>query len=94
MAVVHVARVGVFNVDATGSILRKDSPDVSIKQQLTSSIEHLIIEDPLIPNSTGNPSVAEYIRLEAADDFVMSHIDQSTVVTYLRNSSGGYPDSV
>lgn len=93
MAVVHVARVGVFNVDATGSILKKDSPDVSIKQQLTSSIEHLIIEDPSIPNSSGNPTVSDYIKLEAADNFIMSHIDQSTVITYLRNSSGGYPAS-
>lgn len=88
---VHVARVGIFSVDATGNILRKDDADVTIKQQLSSSMEHLVIEDAAIPNSTGNPTVAEYIKLEAADDYVLTHIDQTMILTYLRNSTGGYP---
>lgn len=88
---VHVARVGVFNVDATGNILRKDDADVTIKQQLTSSIEHLVIEDSSVSNTSGNPTVAEYIRLEAADDYVLAHIDQTMILTYLRDNAGGYP---
>lgn len=88
---VHVVRVGVFNVDATGNILRKDDADVTIKQQLTSSIEHLVIEDAAVPNTSGNPTVAEYIKLEAVSDYALSHIDQTTIITYLRNSTGGYP---
>lgn len=87
----HVARVGVFSVDATGNILRKDDADVTIKQQLSSSLEHLVIEDAEVPNSSGYPTVAEYIKLEAADNYVISHIDQTMILTYLRDAAGGYP---
>jgi len=79
---VHVARVGLFNVDATGNIMRKNDPDISIKQQLTSSLEHLVIEDASVPNSVGNPTVTEYIKLEATDNFVVHHMDQTMILTY------------
>ena len=88
---IHIANIGIFNIDASGIILKKDDSSVTIKQQLTASMEHLIIEDASIPNSSGYPTVKQYLEDEAADDYVLSHIDQNKVITYLRNSSGGYP---
>lgn len=87
---IHVARVGVFNVDAVGSILKKDDSNVTLGQQLTTSIQHLVIIDSTIPNSAGNPTVKTYLELESADDFMIREINQSTIITYLRTGTGGF----
>jgi hypothetical protein len=85
----HIARVGIFNVDGLGNVLSNDS--TSIKQRLMADMKHLVIEDDTISNTSGNPTVEEYLKLEADDNYVLSHIDQSTIITYLRNASGGFP---
>lgn len=87
---IHVARIGVFNVDATGVVRKKDDPSVTIRQQLETSIDHRVIEDSLIPNSSGNPTVKAYLEAEADDDFVLQHIDQNSIITYHRSSDGGF----
>lgn len=79
---IHVARVGIFNVDTQGNILKKDDPSVTIKQMLTANTDHLVIEDAAISNTTGYPNVEEYLALEAADSYVVSYMDQSMIVTY------------
>jgi len=88
---IHVARVGVFSIDASGIILKKDDSSVTIKQQLNASMEHLVIEDASIPNSSGYPTIKQYLEDEASSDYVLEYMDQHTIITYLRNSSGGYP---
>lgn len=87
---VHVARVGFFNVDNVGNVLKKDDVSVSLKQQLQTSIDHRVIEDAVIPNSSGNPTVKTYLEAEAGDDFVLYHMDQNTIVTYQRTTAGGF----
>lgn len=87
---VHIARVGVFNVDDAGTILKKDDPEITISQQLRTSIDHLVLVDSAIPNTTGNPTTKAYLELEATDDFVVHHMDQSTIITYLRTAGGGF----
>lgn len=89
---IHFARVGVFNIDAVGNVLNKNSPNISIQQQLQTSIDHRMIIDSSISNTANNPTVKAYLELEASDDFVVERINQSTIVTYLRDSSGGYPE--
>ena len=87
---VHIARVGVFNVDLMGTVVKKDDPAVTLKQQMQTQMDHRVIEDLVITNSSGNPSVKNYIEAEAADDYVVHHIDQTTIITYLRTASGGF----
>ena len=87
---IHIARVGVFNVDATGNILKKDDSNLAIGQQLTTSIQHLVIIDSSIPNSAGNPTVKTYLALESANDFMIREINQTTIITYLRTDTGGF----
>ena len=87
---VHVARVAVLNVDRAGNVVKKDDPSVSLKQQLQTSMDHRVLEDAGIPNSTGNPAVKAYIEAEAANDYVVHHMDQTMIVTYLRTAAGGF----
>lgn len=89
---IHVARVGVFPVDANGTVRLKSDPTVTIKQQLQGSSDHRVIPDTtLIPNSANYPTVKTYLELEAVSNYVLQYMDQNTIVTYLRNSTGGYP---
>lgn len=87
---VHVARVAVLNVDMAGNVVKKDDPSVSLKQQLQTQIDHRVLEDSAIANTTGNPSVKDYLEAEAGDDYVLQHIDQTTIITYLRTAAGGF----
>jgi hypothetical protein len=87
---VHVARVAALNVDNTGNVVKKDDPNVSLRQQLQTRLDHRVLEDAAIANSSGNPSVKDYIEAEAADDYVVHHMDQTTIITYLRTAAGGF----
>lgn len=91
MASVHVARIAVMNINRNGTVVSKNDPTTTIADQLQTSMDHRIIVDTAIPNSAGNPSVKQYLELEAAANYIMQYLDQNTVVTYLRNSTGGYP---
>lgn len=88
---IHVARVGVLSVNGLGNVVKKDDPNVTIGQHLETSMDHRVLEDSAIPNSNGNPAVKTYLELEAANDFVLQHIDQTTIITYKRDTNGGFP---
>jgi len=90
MSVAHTARIAVFNVDPVGNIVKKDDPNVSIKQQMQTQMSHLIIEDSAIPNSIGNPTVKAYIEAEAASDYVIHRMGQTEITTYSRTAAGGF----
>ena len=87
---IHIARVGVFSVDGSGNILNKEDPELTIGQHLQTSMDHLVIIDSNIPNTAGNPTTKAYLELEATDDYVVHHMDQSTIITYLRTVGGGF----
>ena len=87
---IHVATVAVLNVDSLGNVVSKDDPSVTIAQQLKTSLEHRVLEDSAIANTSGNPTVKAYLEAEASDDYVVKHMDQSTIITYLRTGAGGF----
>lgn len=87
---IHVARVAALSVDSMGNVVSKEDPSVTIAQQLRTSLEHRVIEDSAIPNTSGNPTVKTYLESEASDDYVMEYMDQNTIITYLRTAAGGY----
>jgi len=45
-----------------------------------------VIPDSNIPSSAGSPTIKEYLELEAAEGFVLKHIDQSFIVTYPKSA--------
>jgi len=48
----------------------------------STSMEFLVIPDANVPNSSGYPTMKNYIQLEANNNYVVSHIDQSIIITY------------
>lgn len=91
MSNVHVARVGFLNVNAVGNVVNKNDKNTTIYEMATTNSEHRIIVDAGIPNTANNPTVKAYLELEASSNYVLQYMDQNTVVTYLRNGTGGYP---
>lgn len=79
---IHVARVGLYTVDANNVRIDKNSESTTINQLKNTKLEFLVIPDAAIPNSSGYPTLKEYLEAEAAANYVMSHMDQTTVVTY------------
>jgi hypothetical protein len=88
---IHVARDTVLNVNAAGVVLRKDDHTKTLKDHMTGEMSHRVIEDANIPNSAGYPSVKTYLEAEAFNNYVLQHMDQNTIVTYLRNATAGFP---
>ncbi len=88
---VHVARVGFVNVNSMGVVVDKNDPNISISAQLNTSSDHRLIVDQSIPNTLSRPTVKDYLIAEARDNYVLQYMDQNTIVTYLRNATGGFP---
>ena len=79
---VHFVRLGLFTVDINGARIDKSGPSASINTMKSTSMEFLVIPDAAVPNSSGYPTMKDFIKLEADDNFVLSHIDQSIIITY------------
>jgi hypothetical protein len=84
---VHVARVGLFTVDSSGNRLDKCCPTTTINQMKDTRLEFLVIPDNSIPNSSGYPSLTNYLKAEASSGFSLQHLDQSLVITGLSQSA-------
>jgi len=80
MASVHIVNIQLTNVAPNGDIVNKNT--ASVGQMLHTSTEHRIVEDSAIPNTAGNPTIKEFLELEAGDDFILNHIDQTKIITY------------
>lgn len=81
---IRIARVGFFAINKmTGQKVDKNSPSTTINDVLMTEHQHRVIEDLVnAPNSSGNPTVADYLKLEATQDYVVYHMDQTMIVTY------------
>lgn len=80
---IHVARISVFTVDSNGNRIDKSRGSHSIKALTDTSTDILVIPDATIPNTTGYPSVKEYLEAEVADGYEFKHMDQSHIITAL-----------
>ncbi len=79
---VHFVRLGLFTVDINGARIDKSGSGASINTMKSTSMEFLVIPDASVPNSSGYPTMKNYILMEANNNFVVSHIDQSIIITY------------
>jgi hypothetical protein len=78
---IHVAEIVPVIVLANGS-KKLPSDTLTIAEKMTSNTEFRIKQDSAIPSSNNYPTVKEYLILEDAANFRLSHMNQSFVVTY------------
>lgn len=89
---IHVANIGLTQVTPSGTV--KSRANMTIKEAITASTEHRIIPNPSIPNTSGSPTIADYIVLEEAAGFGLAHIDQYFVITSTSEGSSGVISTV
>lgn len=77
---IHVARTAFLKISGDGTVLKDKSG--TIKDNLTGSHEHRVLEDSTNTNTTNHPTIDNYLTAEAEDDFVLYYLDQNMVVTY------------
>jgi hypothetical protein len=79
---VHVANIGLLNVNPiTGKVYHRSDGNLTIRESLVFETQFRVLENPNNPNTIGNPTVEEYLRLEGEDDFRLSYMSQSLIVT-------------
>ena len=89
---VHVVNVAIRKVNSiSGAVLTKEDTTETLKEHMQFSQEHRVVVDSNVPSSATQPTVSTYLDLEAAADYVLEYMDQYTIITYLRNSTGGFP---
>lgn len=79
---IHVARTAFMRTDALGNVVSKENPNNPLSMQLSGSHEHRVLYDEAIPSTADNPTVKQYLELEAQDDYKLQYMDQNTIVTY------------
>jgi hypothetical protein len=78
---IHIARIAIMPVNSAGVVINKNTATVG--QMLQTSSEERVIVDSTLPHTAGNPTPKAYLELEAGDDFILNHIDQTYIITYL-----------
>lgn len=80
---VHIVRVAFLSINsATGLPMKNDDTTVTLKARMDSVSRHVIIPDDAVPNSASYPTVDNYLKLEAASNYILQHMDQNMIVTY------------
>ncbi len=74
----HTAYLKLTKVNAVGQVIPQGEP---ISAHLNFSTEHRIIPDSALPNTANNPTIEQYLALEAADDYEVKQLDQTFVIT-------------
>ncbi len=80
--VVHIAHVRFIGVDRVGNIVDKSDPATTIGNVMVTQHQHRVIEDASNASTSGQPSVDDYIRAEAAAGFKVAYMDQNKIITY------------
>lgn len=83
---VHVARVGIFNVDSLGNRIDKSNPNTSINQLKATRQDALVIADSNYPNTAGYPTIKSYIEAESNAGYELLYMDSSFVITGIPSS--------
>lgn len=78
----HIVTLKIVPINAAGQVKLKDSPNTTMSDMLTASGEIRVVPNDDVPNSAGYPTIEDYILAEAANDFVLGHINQTHIITY------------
>lgn len=80
---IHIVRTAFKGVNrVTGAVVDKESPTTSIGDVMQTEHRHVVLTDTTIPNSANHPTVDQYLKLEAQSNYILYHIDQTTIITY------------
>lgn len=79
----HFAELGLFHVNpASGRVYQRGTGgDLTIKESLVFETQQRVVEKASNDHTSGNPTLEEYLQLEAEDDFQLKEVNQSFVVT-------------
>jgi len=80
MAVIHTAHLCLKPIDPLGNVVDKNRATFAT-MNLTSSEVRLLDEAAVYPNTAGFPTIRDYLDLEAADGFILAHLDQTYCIT-------------
>lgn len=86
---VHVARVGIFNVDSSGTRIDKSNPNTSINQLKSTRQDALVIQDANIANTSGYPTIKAYLEAEASSGYELLYMDASFIITGVPSTASG-----
>lgn len=79
---VHVAELGLFRVDlTTGDVYQPSKGSRSIKQNLNFDTQFRVVIDASNSNTDGNPTIKEYLQLEAAGGYEPVQVFQTMIIT-------------
>ena len=78
---IHVATLAIMPVNSAGVVVNKNQ--ASIREMAQTSSEIRVVADSTLPHTANNPTIKTYLELEAADEFILRHIDQTFIITYL-----------
>lgn len=76
----HFVTIGMKPITAVGTVLDKNT--ATIKAMTQASSELRILEDSDLPNTSGFPTIEDYLTLEAAGNFVIYYLGQNFIITY------------
>lgn len=77
---IHIVYIGRKPVQPDGTVLDKNT--ATTKQMQTGSGEDRVLADSAIASSAGFPTVKTYLEREAALNYVVYHLSQTTIITY------------
>lgn len=78
----HVATIKLVWVNKVGTVVDKSAASTKLQDVLDCATELRIVPDPNIATTSGWPRVSDYIKLEADNDYILGHLDQTYVITY------------
>jgi hypothetical protein len=78
-----MANMALLNVDANGNYIDKKTAPISA--MISSRMDNLILPNQNNLNSVGYPTLKTYLYLEASQGFILSHINQSQIITVKKN---------
>jgi hypothetical protein len=79
MAIERIATVELVPVDATGSVVDKDT--ATIRTMMGVTTEARVREDPAFTSPPTWPTVYDYLTAEGAAGRTLLHMDQTYIVT-------------
>lgn len=80
---IHYVTVMIASVSkSTGKVLFKDDATNRLSDYFSTVSEHRVVADSAVASSATNPTVKQYLELEAAAGYKLQYMDQNKIVTY------------
>jgi len=78
---IHVAYMSLVNVNKAGVVVNKNLSSTTINEVIKCATEIRVMQDANLPNTSGYPTIADYLTAEVADGYSLLHMSQTIIVT-------------